>query len=145
MAGETPLDANLGFLLSRAATALRTQIEHDLSEFAVTANQYPVLLLIHAGIASRPSEMAALLGIDRGAVTRLVDRLADKGLVARLDDPGDLRAAKVVLTERAKTLVPVLTTIAAARNEAALAHFSDDEKRHLLVMLRRLTAQVEGG
>jgi len=143
VAGAAPLDGNLGFLLGRAATALRTQIEHDLSEFGVTANQFPVLLLVHAGVADRPSEMAAQLGIDRGAVTRLLDRLTEKGLVSRLDDPGDLRAAKVVLTERARTLVPVLTTITTARNEAALAHFGEDERRHLLVMLRRLVAEVE--
>ena len=128
----------LCLLVSRITAQLRTAIEHDLSEFGVTARQLPVMVLTHTGRANRPSELAQLIGIDRGAVTRLVDRLVEKGLVRRADDPGDLRAARIELTERGRTLVPVLRAIVEARYEATLAHLEPDERGLLLSMLTRL-------
>ena len=128
----------LCLLLSRITSALYTAIGHDLAEFGVTAHQWPVLVLTHEGRANRPSELARLIGIDRGAVTRLVDRLVDKGLVERIDDPGDLRAARIELTERGKTLVPVLMNIVAARYDATLAHLDPAERSPITNMLERL-------
>lgn len=139
---EKALSDSIGFLTGRIATALRTELEHDLSEFGVTANQWPVLLLIHHGRASRPSEIAEMLGIDRGAATRLIDRLEQKGVVSRFDDPGDLRAAKVQLTERGRTLTPVLETIVQARNEAALAEIDPAERAVFLKALKKLDAAL---
>lgn len=128
----------LCLLFSRITAALYTAIDRDLAEFGVTSHQWPVLVLTYEERANRPSELARLIGIDRGAVTRLVDRLVDKGLVERIDDPGDLRAARVELTERGRTLVPVLANIVAARYDATLAHLDPAERDPITSMLSRL-------
>lgn len=128
----------LCLLFSRITAALYTALDHDLAEFGVTAHQWPVLVLAHEERANRPSEIARLIGIDRGAVTRLVDRLVTKGLVERIDDPGDLRAARVELTERGRMLVPVLSTIVSARYDATLAHLDPVERAPMTDMLTRL-------
>ena len=135
----------LCLLFSRITAALRIAIEHDLAEFGVTAHQWPVLLLTHSGRASRPSEIATLIGIDRGAVTRLVDRLEEKGLVTRADDPGDLRAARILLTERGATLVPLLQSIVNARYEATLAHLEPADRERMMAMLTRLDGAIGPG
>lgn len=132
----------LCLLFSRITAALYTALDHDLAEFGVTAHQWPVLVLAFEERANRPSEIARLIGIDRGAVTRLVDRLVQKGLVERVDDPGDLRAARVVLTDRGRGLVPVLSSIVSARYDATLAHLEPGERTPITEMLTRLDASL---
>ena len=51
---------------------------------------------------TRPSQLAARLGVTKAAVGQLVDKLEKKGLVVRAPDPEDGRAVIVRPTERAK-------------------------------------------
>lgn len=51
-----------------------------------------------------PSVLADRLGLTRGAVTTVVDRLSAAGLVQRRPAPHDGRRTALVLTERARTL-----------------------------------------
>jgi DNA-binding MarR family transcriptional regulator len=52
---------------------------------------------------TRPTELAARLGVTKAAVGQLVDKLEKKGLVVRARDPEDGRAVIVRPTEKAKT------------------------------------------
>jgi DNA-binding MarR family transcriptional regulator len=52
----------------------------------------------------RMSELADYLGLDRSTVTGLVDRAQARGLVERVRDPADGRAARVALTPAAHEL-----------------------------------------
>jgi DNA-binding MarR family transcriptional regulator len=133
---------SLGFLMNRVASAIRTEFERELAPYGVTAQQFPVLRLALELDCPRPSEMAEALGIDRGAVTRLIDRLAEKGLVERSGDPTDLRAARVTLTPRGQTLVPVLMEIARHRNDAALRILEPVERAALIDYLKRMLEKV---
>jgi DNA-binding MarR family transcriptional regulator len=51
---------------------------------------------------TRPSQLAARLGVTKAAVGQLVDKLEKKGLVAQARDPEDGRAVIVRPTEKAK-------------------------------------------
>jgi DNA-binding MarR family transcriptional regulator len=51
---------------------------------------------------TRPSQLAARLGVTKAAVGQLVDKLEKKGLVVRAPDPEDGRAVIVRPTEKAK-------------------------------------------
>lgn len=51
---------------------------------------------------SRPSELAARLGVTKAAVGQLLERLEKNGLVVRAPDPKDGRAVIVRPTEKAK-------------------------------------------
>jgi DNA-binding MarR family transcriptional regulator len=58
-------------------------------------------LMAELGPGSRPSELARRLGVTRGAVGQLVDRLEAGGFVTREPDPLDRRAHIVRPTARA--------------------------------------------
>ena len=51
---------------------------------------------------TRPSQLAARLGVTKAAVGQLVDKLEKKGLVVQSQDPEDGRAVIVRPTEKAK-------------------------------------------
>jgi DNA-binding MarR family transcriptional regulator len=50
------------------------------------------------------ARLAEAVGLSRSGLTRLVDRLVDRGLLARVDDAWDKRVTHVVLTERGRTV-----------------------------------------
>ena len=56
------------------------------------------LLCVLAGGPRRMSELAAMLGVEKAALTGLADRAERRGLIARAAVPGDRRALSVALT-----------------------------------------------
>jgi len=52
-----------------------------------------VLVTVYQGQATTTPETASFIAIDPGAVSRLVDRLIDKGLITRTPDPAVTPAA----------------------------------------------------
>jgi DNA-binding MarR family transcriptional regulator len=60
----------------------------------------------------RQIELADLLDMEAITRCRIVDRLADAGLVERQPDPADRRAWKLVLTDNATPLIKTLSALA---------------------------------
>jgi DNA-binding MarR family transcriptional regulator len=56
------------------------------------------LLCVLAGGRRGMSELAAMLGVEKAALTGLADRAERRGLIARTAVPGDRRALSVMLT-----------------------------------------------
>lgn len=63
------------------------------------------LARLAAGEPARISDLARLEGVTQPAMTTLVNRLENEGLVGREADPSDARAALVTLTEAGRTFV----------------------------------------
>ena len=82
-------------------TAIRMQLHADkvLQPFGITLEQlHPLKILNTGGGAIGQRRMCALTGKTPANMTRILDRLANKGLIVRKPDPGDRRAFAVVLT-----------------------------------------------
>jgi DNA-binding MarR family transcriptional regulator len=56
------------------------------------------LLCVLAGGPRQMSQLAAILGVEKAALTGLADRAERRGLIARTAVPGDRRALSVALT-----------------------------------------------
>lgn len=69
------------------------------------------LLIIEAGGARTPREVADLLGIGRTSVTGLLDRLEGEGLLTRSIDPADKRSFILDLTEKGQEFVSQIDAI----------------------------------
>ena len=57
---------------------------------------------------SRPTELAARLGISKQALNYLLGELERLEYIERRPDPGDLRSKRIVLTPRGTSTVPVI-------------------------------------
>jgi len=81
--------------LSRIIEGIHARVsqEHDLTP--VQAKLLCILCLSPATM----SELARCLGVEKAAMTGLIDRAERRGLVAREAVPGDRRALNVVLTD----------------------------------------------
>jgi len=58
------------------------------------------------GIAKSASDLCKGISYDAGAMTRMIDRLEEKGLLRRSRDPGDRRLVNLELTEKGSASLP---------------------------------------
>lgn len=126
-----------GSLVNQVGRELSTALERQLAGFDVTAQQ--AALLLHAGRReTRPSRLMSLLGTDTAGMTKLLDRLAAKGLIERRRHPTDRRAVVVELTDAGRALLPELPPVFGRVTGRLLAGFSAEEVSSLTTMLRRM-------
>jgi len=86
-------------------------------------------------------QLRQVLGLTHSGAVRLVDRLDAAGLVVREPGP-DSRSRAVVLTDRGREVAARVTAARHAALGAALAEFSDADRRTLHDLLGRLMAGV---
>ena len=90
-----------------------------------------------------PSELAHRIDVTTGAVTALVDRLAERGHLERSAHPADRRKLLLTVTPRARDEV-LRHVLPLDRDVRALAStFSEDERRVIGRYLEELTAIIE--
>ncbi len=89
---------SVGYLLNQVVISMRRQIEQAMTAHDLSAAQwYPLWKLKRDGPGTA-QELARDMDIDAGAMTRLIDRLAAKGLVGRLRSDSDRRVIVLTLT-----------------------------------------------
>ncbi|MFT4039708.1 MAG: MarR family transcriptional regulator [Thermomicrobiales bacterium] len=90
---------DLGWALG---TLLRAYLELAVpvfSELPAGARSFQTLAMVARGGCPNQAAIADQLGIDRTAMTHVLDDLEENGLVLRAPDPRDRRARRVTLTE----------------------------------------------
>jgi DNA-binding MarR family transcriptional regulator len=97
-------------LVTQVARGVRTALDQRFGELGLTSQQAGVLLHVSGGTTS-PRKLADLLGTDTAGMTRLVDRLVEKGYLDRLPAADDRRTITVALTSAGRELVPAIKPI----------------------------------
>ena len=92
---DSELMARLRAVIPRLARVLNdTSTGEDL-----TPTQYSVLALVRVRGPLGLTELTELEGINPTMLSRVVKALDERGLIRRMPDPGDLRAARVAVTQ----------------------------------------------
>ncbi len=92
--------------------------------------------------ALAPSRLAERMGMTRGAVTKLADRLIAKSLLTRAADPDDGRAQTLALTAKGRRLVPELAALADANDREFFDHLAPKDRAALLRILRAMVERA---
>ncbi len=87
-------------------------------------------------------DLGELLLMTRANVTGLIDHLEEKGLVRRIVDASDRRARFARITKKGEALMDELVPRHFGRTHHRLESFSDEEKRTLVALLKKLRAAV---
>jgi len=128
----SPLDAHLGFWLRFVSNHVSHAFSQKVEGQGVTVAEWVVLRQLLASGPVAPSGIAEALGMTRGAISKLVDRLLIKKLVTRVTGTEDKRFQTVSLTAAGRKLVPKLAALADQNDAEFFGHLSD-EKRNALV------------
>jgi DNA-binding MarR family transcriptional regulator len=133
----------LGFMVLRSQRLLSQQLETLFATVGLSVAQHVALQLIYEGVANGPSDIAKALSFDTGSATRLVDQLADKGLVERRRDGADRRQVSLALTAEGRAAAEAAQAASAEYMQSLLTGFDDAETDALHAYLRRLVARLE--
>ncbi len=96
------------------------------------------------GCAMRMSDLASSVLLSASGITRLVDQLADRGLIQRQADARDARATIATLTREGKAILRKTNGIYAEGVRKHLAGYLDDaELLAIAEPLERLVAGVD--
>ncbi|MFI5972872.1 MarR family winged helix-turn-helix transcriptional regulator [Streptomyces sp. NPDC051452] len=141
MSDTSGLHDHLGYWLRRLSDEVHSRFESELSRHDVTVSQWGVMISVHHGHDTTKA-VAAHMDIDPGAVSRLVDRLAVKGLIRREPDPASRRTVRLVLTGQGQALVPVLAELADRNDAHYFGSLDAGQRRQLEEWIRRLVGQT---
>lgn len=97
----------------------------------ITMPQAKVLLTLLTDGRLRMGELASALDASLPTVTGIVDRLVEKGLVRRLDDPHDRRVVLCELSEAGRRMIGGVWDMGLRRVRELLLHMTDEELEHV--------------
>lgn len=136
------MEGRLGHWAARFSWASRGALERRLKPLGLSPPMAAALALIRDG-AERATDLAETMGVDNAAVTRLLDRLVEAGLVERCALEGDRRARRIELSQKALGLLPQIDQRFKDVEAAIEKDLSAAERKALLKALRELTARAE--
>jgi DNA-binding MarR family transcriptional regulator len=141
MKPASELGDHLGFWLRTVSNAVSQSFARRVEAKGVTVAEWALLRVLFDSEAAAPSKAAGRLGMTRGAVTKLADRLIGKGLLLRRADPEDGRAQTLSLTARGRRLVPDLAALADENDAAFFGDLGAKERAQLEQLLKGIVAR----
>lgn len=144
--GKTPaahvpvshLKSHIGFWMRLVSNHVSQAFARKLEQSGVTVAEWVVMREIYGENQTSPSIVAARIGMTRGAITKLIDRLLAKGYVTRQESSGDRRYQEIALTAAARRMVPALAALAGQNDEEFFHPLSRRERETLLSILQKL-------
>lgn len=103
----------------------------------------PLLRRLYGSERLRQEDLSAESGLDKSTIARAVRRVIDLGYVTRVPCLEDRRAYHLMLTEKARMLIPELDAAMDEWAAGVTAGFSDEELRQLDGYLRRMADGAE--
>ena len=136
------LTDHLGYWLRQVSNHVSQGFARKLAAQEVTVAEWAVMRVLFERGPTPPSRVADEMGMTRGAITKLADRLIAKDLMIRESNPEDGRAQTLQLTNRGAGFVPELAALAGANEAECFGHLSADDRRTLFRVLRTTVARL---
>lgn len=136
MKEPSTLEDHAGYWLRYVSNHVSHAFARKVEAQGVTVAEWVLLReMLHAG-AANPSQLADAVGLTRGAVSKLAERLSRKKLAVRTLSKGDRRYQTVALTPAGKRLVPVLAQLADENDREFFGHLKPEERTRLVKLLQ---------
>jgi DNA-binding MarR family transcriptional regulator len=126
--------------LFRAQHELFTEMMADFDHSTLAQAEYDVLLTVTRSpdMTARLRDITANMLISQPSVSRLVDRMVARDLVAKCADPDDGRGALIRATEAGARAFRSLATVHGRSIAARMSRLDDDELRQLRDLAEKL-------
>jgi DNA-binding MarR family transcriptional regulator len=130
------ITAHLGYWLRYVSNHVSQAFARKVEAHGVTVAEWVLLRQLLDTEAMAPSRLADRMGMTRGAITKLADRLIAKSLLTRKADPGDRRAQTLALTAKGRRLIPELAALADRNDAEFFDHIRPKDRSALLRILQ---------
>src|ERR1700737_2444884 len=134
---------SVGYLVKRAHSLMLDILEPMLEERGFTFIQYVILSWLRDGIAVNPKDICFQYRHNSGALTRVIDQLAERGLLERMRRDRDRRKVELQLTPAGREAVESLIPLVVDKLNLALSDFSSAEVEEFLRLLLKFNTTVQ--
>jgi DNA-binding MarR family transcriptional regulator len=137
-------DNVIGFVVSQAGYRLSQALLQAIESLGsdLRPREFAVLNRLHERGELTQIQLAELTYKDKPAITRMLDRLIERGLVRKVTSSADRRAMVVSLTPEGEALRNAIAPLIVGFLETACAGISDADLAVTVATLKRVSAQV---
>lgn len=132
------LEDHLGYWLRYVSNQVSHSFSQKLTKRDVTVAEWVMLREMYDTDDINPSELASKLGLTRGAISKLADRLITKSLILRSFSTKDKRFQTLSLTAKGQALVPKLSALADENDKEFFGGLKPSER----TLIEKLMKQV---
>lgn len=143
MSSPSELTAHQGYWLRMVSNAVSQAFARKLAAEEVTVAEWVLMRSLHGPEPLTPSSLADQMGMTRGAITKLAERVMAKGLIGRQAHEADGRAHYLFLTEKGRARLPRLAELA-DQNDAGFFGVLEAQDQATLDRLLRLLVERHG-
>ena len=145
---------NLGYLINKASRLTKWDLNNALASSGITSAQWGLIrdiFLTESMYHSEeerlykltPAAIAERLHADRPTISCMVERLVKQDLAYRVSNPNDRRSQIILLTDKARELIPKLERLSENTLQKALKEFSEEETKQLKKYLARMIENLK--
>lgn len=134
----SPLQAHLGFWLRYVSNHVSARFQQQLEARGVTVSEWVALRTLWGADETGHAHLIQALGMTKGAASKVVSRLEEKGLAERRLASTASRDQSIVLTAAGRALVPLLATLADSNDEHFFGHLGAVERQALMDAMQAL-------
>jgi DNA-binding MarR family transcriptional regulator len=138
-----PPGHSVSFLLSQLGYATSKRFAQTLAPLGLEPRQFAMLRFIAMQEGRSQQAIGDTLQIPPSRMVALVDDLEGRGLLERRQEPADRRARALYLTTEGKRVLEKAWELAVKMETRACEGLSDQERKWLLDLLRRVAGNYE--
>ena len=138
MAAVSELTDHTGYWMRMVSNAVSLEFARKMSGEDVTVAEWSFMRVLYDLQPTPPSVLADRMGMTKGAISKLADRLLSKGLVERAESQKDKRAHKLSLTAEGQARIPTLASLADRNDSEFFSVLTKEERKALHRILRGL-------
>jgi DNA-binding MarR family transcriptional regulator len=132
------LRMHVGFWLRFVSNHVSHAFARKLLQSGVTVAEWVVMREMFDDEETSPGILAERIGMTRGGVSKLVDRLVSKGLVTRRERTDDRRFQSIALAAAGRRLLPQLAALADENDEEFFHPLTARERAALIATMKKL-------
>ena len=134
---------SIGYLVKRAHSLMLDIMEPVIEQRGFSFVQYVVMSALRDGIAMNPKVICTQFRHDSGALTRIIDQLAERGLLERVRRDRDRRKVELQLTPAGREIIESIIPLVVDKLNEVLVDFSKAEVQELLRLLVKLNTTLQ--
>jgi MarR family transcriptional regulator, lower aerobic nicotinate degradation pathway regulator len=135
------LEDHLGYWIRYVSNQVSHAFSRKVEARGVTVAEWVILRELYGRDSVAPSALADRLGMTRGAISKLADRLQAKTLVTRTAGKADRRYQELALTTAGRALVPELSDLADQNDAEFFGNLKSADRASLERIMQEIVRQ----
>jgi DNA-binding MarR family transcriptional regulator len=137
------LEGYTGFLMRKISAATFAHFSEITGEYGLHPMHFGMLTVLDAESPISQHDLSRRTGVDPSSMVARMDVLEERGLVERQRRADDRRAYEIRLTDKGRSVLEELRSVAARHMEQMLAPLGPAERKQLNELLRRISAGLD--